>query len=183
MRTILTSALLIILLGLLPCSAQGDTYCNPVNIDYTYAIYDVHKDISYCSGADPAVVASKDAYYMFVTRSMGYWRSPDLHHWKFVKPQSCYFEGSNATAAFNYKDFVLYVAGDPSGTMSIIQITYPEMGNWEGTNGTLYNLTDPSFFIDDDEQTCLYWGSSNTYPIRAQKLDKKHRFRPLEEVY
>ncbi len=164
-------------------TAQEETYCNPVNIDYTYMIYNSHKDISYRSGADPAVVSFRDNYYMFVTRSMGYWKSPDLHQWEFVKPRSWYFEGSNAPAAFNYKDSLLYVAGDPSGSMSIIQTDSPEIGDWEGTNGILYDLQDPAFFIDDDGETYLYWGSSNTYPIRAKKLDKDRRFRPSEEIH
>ena len=33
-----------------------DTYCNPLNVDYTYMIYNAGKDISYRSGADPAVM-------------------------------------------------------------------------------------------------------------------------------
>ena len=55
-----------------------DTYCNPLNIDYTYMIYNSDKNISYRSGADPAVVEFRGEYYMFVTRSHGYWRSRDL---------------------------------------------------------------------------------------------------------
>lgn len=51
-----------------------DTYCNPLNIDYTYMIYNSDKNISYRSGADPAVVEFRGEYYMFVTRSHGYWR-------------------------------------------------------------------------------------------------------------
>ena len=35
---------------------RQDTYCNPLNIDYTYMIYNSDRDISYRSGADPAVV-------------------------------------------------------------------------------------------------------------------------------
>ena len=37
-------------------STQASTYCNPLNVDYTYMIYNAHRDISYRSGADPAVV-------------------------------------------------------------------------------------------------------------------------------
>ena len=58
-----------------------DTYCNPLNIDYTYMIYNSDKSISYRSGADPAVVEFRGEYYMFVTRSHGYWRSRDLLNW------------------------------------------------------------------------------------------------------
>ena len=60
---------------LTPAFAQNlrmDTYCNPLNVDYTYMIYNAEKDISYRSGADPAVVEFRGEYYMFVTRSNGY---------------------------------------------------------------------------------------------------------------
>ena len=97
-------------------STQMSTYCNPLNIDYTYMIYNSDKDISYRSGADPAVVKFTNEYYMFVTRSMGYWHSTDLTNWTFITPEKWYFEGENAPAAFNYKDSVLYAAGNPSGS-------------------------------------------------------------------
>ena len=56
---------------------RQDTYCNPLNIDYTYMIYNSDRDISYRSGADPAVVEFRGEYYMFVTRLHGYWHSRD----------------------------------------------------------------------------------------------------------
>ncbi|KKL88861.1 hypothetical protein LCGC14_1920480, partial [marine sediment metagenome] len=160
--------------------AQSDTYCNPVNIDYTYMIYNAHKDLSYRSGADPAVVRFKNEYYMFVTRSMGYWHSKDMDEWKFIKPKQWYFQGSNAPAAFNYRDSVLYMAGDPSGSMSILYSERPQEGTWEATTGILNDLQDPALFIDDDGQGYIYWGSSNKFPIRARQLAKNKRFRPEE---
>ncbi|HPD87758.1 MAG TPA: hypothetical protein PLS06_10655 [Proteiniphilum sp.] len=49
------------------------TYCNPIDIDYTYmSHYRAERDVSYRSGADPAVVNFKGKYYLFVTRSHGY---------------------------------------------------------------------------------------------------------------
>ncbi|WP_055394587.1 family 43 glycosylhydrolase [Flagellimonas eckloniae] len=159
------------------------TYCNPINLDYTYMIYNAHKNLSYRSGADPAVVKFKDDYYMFVTRSMGYWHSKDLTNWTFITPQQWYFQGSNAPAAFNYKDSVLYVAGDPSGAMSVLYSDSPEKGLWKATPAILTRLQDPALFIDDDDQAYMYWGSSNKFPIRAKKLDKEKRFKPSEKVY
>jgi len=164
-------------------TAQQSTYCNPINLDYTYMIYDAHKDISYRSGADPAVVRFRNEYYMFVTRSMGYWHSTDLNNWKFISPQKWYFEGSNAPAAFNYKDSLLYVAGNPSGSMSVLFTDDPKKGDWQATPGILNNLQDPALFIDDDGEGYVYWGSSNKFPVRAKKLDRKKRFRPSEETY
>ncbi len=161
---------------------KEETYCNPINIDYTYMIYNAHNDLSYRSGADPAVVRFKDEYYMFVTRSMGYWHSKNMDGWEFIKPKQWYFQGSNAPAAFNYRDSVLYVAGNPSGSMSVLYSDNPQEGKWEPTPGILHNLQDPALFIDDDGQGYMYWGSSNKFPIRARKLDINKRFRPSEEV-
>ncbi|MFX0555646.1 family 43 glycosylhydrolase [Maribacter sp. CXY002] len=171
------------LVGSCMLMAQQPTYCNPVNIDYTYMIYNAHEDLSYRSGADPAVVRFKDEYYMFVTRSMGYWHSKNMDKWEFVKPKQWYFQGSNAPAAFNYRDSILYVAGNPSGSMSVLYSDAPEKGEWQATPSILHNLQDPALFIDDDGQGYMYWGSSNKFPVRARKLDKNKRFRPSDEIY
>lgn len=155
---------------------RNDTYCNPLNIDYTYMIYNSHNDISYRSGADPSVVEFRGEYYMFVTRSMGYWHSTDLHNWEFVTPEKWYFEGSNAPMAHNYKDSLLYVAGNPSGNMSVLYTDNPKKGDWKAVPAILNNLQDPDLFIDDDGQAYIFWGSSNKFPIRGRKLDKEKRF-------
>ena len=169
----------------LPAAAnaqQQSTYCNPLNVDYTYMIYNAHQGLSYRSGADPAVVRFRDEYYMFVTRSLGYWHSTDLQNWDFITPEKWYFQGCNAPAAFNYKDSVLYVAGDPSGSMSVLYTDNPKKGDWKATPAILNGLQDPALFIDDDDQAYIYWGSSNLYPIRGRKLDMKNLFRPSEKV-
>ena len=159
-------------------STQMTTYCNPLNLDYTYMIYNAHDDISYRSGADPAVVTFRGEYYMFVTRSLGYWHSTDLTNWTFITPEKWYFEGCNAPAAHNYKDSVLYVAGNPSGSMSILYTDNPKKGDWKAVPAILNDLQDPDLFIDDDDQAYMYLGSSNVYPIRAVTLDRNKRFRP-----
>ncbi len=148
---------------------RQDTYCNPLNIDYTYMIYNSDKDISYRSGADPVVVRFRGEYYMFVTRSNGYWHSKDLLDWDFIAPKDWYPQGSNAPAAHNYKDSVLYVDN-------------PKSGEWKATPAILHNLQDPDLFIDDDGKAYMFWGSSNVYPIRGMELDKNHRFLPKGEV-
>jgi len=182
--------MIILFCGLLFCrlsaafaqDMQRSTYCNPINIDYTYMVYNANQDLSYRSGADPAVVRFRNEYYMFVTRSMGYWHSKDLTHWDFVTPEKWYFQGSNAPAAWNYKDSVLYVAGDPSGSMSILYTDDPQKGNWKATPSILTNLQDPDLFIDEDGKSYMYWGSSNKFPIRVEPLDKNHRFQPGKKI-
>jgi len=164
-------------------SNQMSTYCNPLNIDYTYMIYNAHNDISYRSGADPAVVKFRNEYYMFVTRSLGYWHSLDLQTWTFITPEKWYFQGSNAPAAHNYRDSVLYVTGDPSGSMSILYTDNPKKGDWKAVPAILNDLQDPDLFIDDDGKAYMFWGSSNKFPIRAKTLDIMRRFRPSEKTF
>ena len=156
-----------------------DTYCNPLNVDYTYMIYNAGKDISYRSGADPAVVEFRGEYYMFVTRSNGYWHSADLQNWNFITPKGYWYpQGCNAPAAHNYKDSVLYVCGDPSGVMSVMSSDDPKSGVWTPGVGIIANLQDPDLFIDDDGSAYMFYGSSNVYPIRAIELDRTHNFLP-----
>ncbi len=156
-----------------------DTYCNPLNVDYTYMIYNAEKDISYRSGADPAVVEFRGEYYMFVTRSNGYWHSTDLQNWNFITPKGYWYpQGCNAPAAHNYKDSVLYVCGDPSGVMSVMSSDDPKSGVWTPGVGIIANLQDPDLFIDDDGSAYMFYGSSNVYPIRAIELDRTHNFLP-----
>jgi hypothetical protein len=151
------------------------TYINPLDIDYTYMVYNSARNISYRSGADPAVVEFRGEYYLFVTRSFGYWHSKDLVDWTFIRPQQWFFEGSNAPTAFNYKDSLVYFAGNPAGYGSILYTDDPKSGRWTPTASITDNLQDSDLFIDDDGKTYLYWGSSNIYPIQVKELNRKDR--------
>ena len=160
------------------------TYCNPIDIDYTYmSHYRARSDVSYRSGADPAVINYQGKYYLFVTRSHGYWVSDDMSNWRFIDPQSWYFEGSNAPAAAVYEDKII-VYGDPSGRGPVIETDHPELGDWE-TNYAVLNLPggiqDPNLFVDDDGRVYLYEESSNRWPIRGIELDPDNYFIPIGE--
>ncbi|GAA4311881.1 family 43 glycosylhydrolase [Pontixanthobacter gangjinensis] len=152
-----------------------ETYINPLDIDYTYMVYNSARNISYRSGADPAVIEFRGEYFMFVTRSFGYWHSKDLVNWEFIKPEKWFFEGSNAPTAFNYKDSLVYFAGDPAGYGSILYTDDPKKGDWKPVASISNNIQDSELFIDDDGKTYLYWGSSNVHPIRVKMLDKDDR--------
>src|SRR5690554_3076498 len=160
------------------------TYCNPVDIDYTYmSHYRAERDVSYRSGADPAVVNFKGKYYMFVTRSHGYWVSTDMSKWEFIRPQSWYFSGSNALAAA-VKDDKILVYGDPSGRGPVIETDNPELVDWK-TNFAVLNtpggIQDPDIFVDDDGRVYLYEESSNKWPIRGVELDPDNYYVPMGE--
>lgn len=171
--------LMLLFVGSLHAQYRTTTYCNPLNLDYTYPFHNSHLGKSYRSGADPAVVEFRGEYYMFVTRSWGYWHSKDLLNWDFITPEKWYFEGCNAPAAHNYKDSILYVCGNPSGAMSILYTDNPKRGDWKAVPSVLHDLQDPALFIDDDERAYMYWGSSNRWTIRGKELDMKNKFLPI----
>lgn len=171
--------LMLLFVGSLHAQYRTTTYCNPLNLDYTYPFHNSHLGKSYRSGADPAVVEFRGEYYMFVTRSWGYWHSKDLLNWDFITPEKWYFEGCNAPAAHNYRDSILYVCGNPSGAMSILYTDNPKRGDWKAVPSVLHDLQDPALFIDDDERAYMYWGSSNRWPIRGKELDMKNKFLPI----
>ena len=164
--------------------SKRTTYCNPIDIDYSYmSHYRARNAVSYRSGADPAAVLYKGRYYLFVTRSHGYWVSDDLANWKFIRPQSWYFKGSNAPAAAVYKDRLI-VYGDPSGRGPVIETTNPDKGDWK-TNFAVLDIPggiqDPNLFVDDDGRVYLYEESSNKWPIRVIELDPANYFIPVGE--
>jgi len=157
------------------------TYCNPIDIDYSYMTHYADKGISYRSGADPAVINFKGDYFMFVTRSHGYWTSKDMSYWKFITPQSWYYNGSNAPAAAVFGDKVI-VLGDPSGRGAVIETSNPELGDWKTNYCVIpFGIQDPGLFVDDDGKVYLYEGSSNTFPLLGVELDPENCFLPKTE--
>jgi len=158
------------------------SYCNPIDIDYSYMSHYAYKNVSYRSGADPAVVKFKDGFYMFVTRAHGYWFSKDLSNWEFITPQSWYFNGSNAPAAWPYGDELLAL-GNPSGRNAMIKTSNPKLGDWKTTHSVIpLTLHDPAIFVDDDKRVYVYEGSSNVHPIKGLELDPNNNFVPIGEV-
>lgn len=160
---------------------EKTTYCNPIDIDYTYMSHYAFRGVSYRSGADPAVINYKGKYFMFVTRSHGYWYSDDMSDWKFVRPQSWYFNGSNAPAAAVFKDEII-VLGDPSGRGAVIKTDDPILGDWKTTYSVIpISIQDPNLFVDDDDRVYLYEESSNKWPTRVVELDPNNYFIPKSE--
>ena len=134
----------------IPVRHRATTYCNPLNLDYTYKITESDKDISYRSGADPAVVSFRGDYYMFVTRALGYWYSKDLTDGISSRRSAGTFRDPTRPPPRTIGIRLLYVTGDPSGTMSLLYTDDPQKGDWQAVPALLRNLQDPDFFIDDD---------------------------------
>src|SRR5947208_16370836 len=100
LATIMTGVSVALVAGT-SATAQQRTYMNPLDIDYRYNFEQINDGISYRTGADPAVVNHKGAYYLFLTLADGYWRSTNLIDWQFVRPSRWPMQSIVAPAAWS----------------------------------------------------------------------------------
>src|SRR6201999_4184547 len=61
---------------------QG-TYCNPIDLPYGFQ----SSGTSRREAADPTLITFKGEYWLFPSKSGGYWHSPDLLRWSLVQPR------------------------------------------------------------------------------------------------
>jgi hypothetical protein len=172
------------LLAASPALARQRTYINPIDIDYRYNWEQTNEGISYRTGADPAVVRHKGAFYLFETLADGYWRSTNLVDWTFITPSQWPNGGIVAPAAISDGDRIIlwpamdrpgsiYVTTDPaSGKLDYLVRRTPQLpGSVDKPpeqmkpNEVPPGPWDPGLLKDDDGRWYLYWGSSNVFPI------------------
>jgi len=141
------------------------TFCNPLNLNYRF----MSDAIDAREAADPVVILFEDDYYLFASRSGGYWTSTDLHNWTLIIPTGIDIE-SYAPAALVIGDTVYYA---PSATGTIYKTADPKSGVWtEGPSIGSYG--DPALFLDDDGRLYMYHGLTNSTTIaniRMVELD------------
>jgi hypothetical protein len=147
------------------------TFTNPLNLSYRFVVESlaVHR-----TAADPLIVPHGDDYFLFASRSGGYWHSPDFRTWTLVVPRGFSPEDyAPAVMVLNgrmyytaHKMKALYATDDPKG------------GQWEKV-ADLESYADPAFFVDDDGRVYLYHGSGLNGTITAVELDPRAGFRVI----
>ncbi|WP_449038784.1 discoidin domain-containing protein [Parabacteroides goldsteinii] len=143
------------------------TFCNPVNLNYRFMKIDGGEGIR--EAADPVVVSFKDKYYLFASKSSGYWYSEDFTDWKhvFITDSVLPIE-DYAPGLFIHKDHLYYV-GSTHGKGMLYRSAAPETGVWEPVK-EIWSYWDPAFYVEGDN-LYMYYGSSPVDPIYAQVLD------------
>ena len=151
------------------------TICNPVNLSYRFQ----PELPSRREAADPTIVLYNDLYYLFASKSGGYWYSADMAYWEFIETGEIPVE-EYAPTVIVINDIFYFLAS--SGIKSTIyKSTDPKSGNWEIAKDSLaFPVWDPAFFLDDDNRLYLYWGCSNINPIYGIELDINN-FDPIVE--
>jgi hypothetical protein len=147
------------------------TFCNPLNISYRFAI----DEPSRREAADPTVVKFKDNYFLFASKSGGYWYSADLANWTFIETDQIPTE-EYAPTAIVLGDTVYFLASS-NDLSTIYKSSNPLSGKWSVAVEKLeIPVWDPAFFLDDDQRLYLYWGCSNTNPLYGVEIDYHDNF-------
>ena len=164
---------------------QQQTWCNPVNISYRYSF----DGKGYREAADPSVVYYQNKYWLFASKSGGYWWSDDLLKWNFVETGTLPAE-DYAPTAMVYKGALYFLASfESKQPFNLYKTTDPMHDKWERvtdkpfkhntyTNGT--KCIDPMLLADSDH-VYLYWGCSNKNPTWVVELDPKNEFQAMNE--
>ena len=151
-------------------SVQGKTYANPMDLNYRF-----RPDApSRREAADPTMVVFKGEYWLFASKSGGYWRSRDLEHWTLVKPTGLPLEDYAPTAVV-MNGRLYFTAFDSKAIWSTDD---PGTGVWI-KDAEIDAYADPDLFLDDDGRLYLYSGCSNKTPLKVTELDPKHGFKVL----
>jgi len=155
---------------------------NPLNLNYRFQPAD--NDPSRREAADPVVEYFKGKYYLFASKSGGYWSSPDLYEWEYI-PSKTIFEIDNYAPAVLVRNDSLYFIASAS---KIYRTANPDIDNWEQLDTDLRHLGnpsdpyhDPAFFQDDDGRVYFYWGCSDVDPIEGIELDPSRNFAAIGE--
>ncbi len=151
---------------------------NPLELNYRFQFDEPARR----EAADPVLEYFKGKYYLFASKSGGYWSSPDLCEWTYIKCSTISTIENYAPTILVHNDSLYFLASgeDPR----IFRTANPDMDAWEEVdtkfkNKTNQAFTDPAFFKDDDGKVYLYWGCSDKDPIVGLEVDPTDGFRAI----
>ncbi len=150
------------------------TFCNPVNVDYRFMKIDGGDGIR--EAADPVVVEFGGRYYLFASKSSGYWYSEDFVAWTHVLIDDAVLPIEDYAPGLFVYDGYLYYVGSTHGKGMLYRSPAPDRGEWEPVK-EIWSYWDPAFLVEGDK-LYLYYGCSPADPIYMRTLD----LRTLEET-
>lgn len=119
------------------------------------------------------MVVYKGEYYLFASKSGGYFHSTDLICWDLITTDDLPIEDYAPTAVV-MNDTLYFMASKNDPPLTIYKTVNPKSEKWEVANVAFpIGMTDPDLFVDDDGHLYFYYGCSNINPIYGVELDTK----------
>jgi hypothetical protein len=156
-------------------SVNPKIIANPLNLNYRFAT----DEPSRREAADPEIVLFKGMYYLFASKSGGYWSSTNLADWTFIPCRSISTIENYAPTALALGDTLYYLA---SGSKTIHYTLNPNVDDWRALENCQYEFTDtdPALFKDDETgRVYVYFGCSDKEPLKGVELDPANGFRSI----
>lgn len=156
------------------------------SIDAYLAMYNQEERNGAREAADPVVEIYNDRYYLFPSKSKGYWSSDDMQHWKYI-PCTMLPNDLYAPTVMIYNDEFYWMTSDINHLYKTVN---PEDGTaWQLVTDHLNpypdiptkTVHDPDLFKDEDGRVYLYWGCSDVDDIMAIELDPQNAFASIGE--
>lgn len=171
---------LLCILVLIGCNyevAQGQrTICNPLDLNYRFCI----DTPSRREAADPTIVLFKETYFLFASKSGGYWYSSDLIDWTFIATDEIPSE-EYAPTAVAINDTLYFIASNHQPN-TIYKSANPLSGKWSVALKALeIPVWDPAFYLDNTNRLYLYWGCSDKNPLYGVEVDYSNNFSFIGE--
>ncbi|HEX4265133.1 MAG TPA: family 43 glycosylhydrolase [Verrucomicrobiae bacterium] len=155
-----------------PAAERPQTFCNPVDLTYRFQLDSPTRR----EAADPTLVRFNGEYWLFASKSGGYWHSTDMAHWIFVEPTGLPLEDYAPTVAV-LNGRMIFTAFN---TRAIYTTEDPLKGTWTKA-ADLKGYPDPDIFVDDDGRVYLYYGCDSNGGIQVVELDPRQNFKVVHE--
>ncbi|HEY7236829.1 MAG TPA: family 43 glycosylhydrolase [Gemmatimonadaceae bacterium] len=149
-------------------TAPRSTFANPLDLDYRF----MPSAPSRREAADPMILRFHGDYYLFASKSGGYWWSPDMRAWTLVAPTGFDVE-AYAPSAIVIDGRMYYTAHK---AQAIYTTDDPKAGRWRKV-ADLASYADPNLWLDDDGKLYLSYGSSLNGGISQVQLNPHDNFR------
>ena len=162
---------------------ETSTVANPMNLNYRFR----SDEPGWREAADPVCEYFKGKYYLFASKSGGYWSSPDLKSWDFIPVKKIETIEDYAPAILVLGDTLYYTASSYKSSVKIYKTANPDSDdNWEPVDSKFRFdagwLSDLAFYRDDDGKVYMYWGCSNVRPIYGVEVDPANGFAAVGEA-
>ena len=153
---------------------REQTYCNPIDLPYRFQL----EKPSRREAADPTMVVYRNEYWLFPSKSGGYWHSRDLLAWHFVKASGYPIE-DYAPTVMVFRNKLYLTAGS---TNKLFVTEDPNSGIWTEAAEFQRSYGDPDLFVDDDGRVYVYFGVSDKDVLHVAELDPQNGFKELQST-
>ena len=162
------------------CAQNNRIVANPMDLNYRFQ----SGRVGYREAADPVCEYFNGKYYLFASKSGGYWSSSDLANWTYIPSKTIGTIENYAPTILVYDNAMYYMASGRS--VRIYKNAHPDKDTWELIDTQfrfpMVGDTDPAFFLDDDGRVYIYWGCSDKDPIIGVEVDPKNGFKTIGEA-